>query len=159
MEAIFFLLVVAVICYVVSKRKTPEVTDWGTGLSRPEDQPTKDDLKYYYKPSEDVVKFLRALIYFGKADGQLREDELEVLARLLIQQQPEHTSSDRGYLCSCIRDIKPFSTDQYNSFIKQLDNTSRKAMLTWYNSLSATQKKNHPFEDHLIQDLKNSITA
>jgi len=161
MGIISLLICIAVVMFLIGKfRKTPVIENFNSSpKSESEITATPDDKKYFFEPSEDITKFIRSLIYIGKADGQLREDEVTIIADFLIQQQPEHKQSDRWYLISCIKEIKPFTTEQYNQFIRQLDQDNLKVLARWYKRIIETQKKNHPFEDHLLLEIQNMING
>lgn len=115
----------------------------------------KANPQYTYNPNEVSTQFMRMLIYFGKADGQLRDDEIKIIAEFLRSEQPEHKQSDTSYLISCIREIKPFTAEEYKEFLGYLSKDTIKKITIWCGLVVGTQRKNHPFEDHLLDELES----
>jgi hypothetical protein len=123
-------------------------------------KPTIDQSrKYLFEPSDGVYQLIKALLYVGKADGQLREDEVGIIIDFLYQQQPEHRDSDLQYLAIKIRETKPFSTTEYNSCINSLGKDNLVGFIWWCKKITGTQKKNHPFEDHLLAELQTLLAS
>ncbi len=154
MSGLLLIIMIVVVIWVFVKKSENKKIDkaYASFQSTEYNQPT-----YVFNPSEVNKKIIRALLYFAKADGQMRQDELEIIANFLLRMQPEHKDTDIYYLTDRIKDLKPYSTEEYHGFIKQLDKSSLENLMTWMMSIFGTQKKNHPYEDILIEELKQAI--
>lgn len=146
--AIFLLIA---IFWVISLKKEPESPVFATIES------SNKPVSYVFSPSPDNLKIIKALLHLGKADGQLRDNEAEFIINYLVRAQPEHTGTPAWYLLQCIREIKAFTAEEHTNFLDDLDKSSLEKYLTWMNLIFKTQKKNHPYEDILLADLKSRI--
>lgn len=113
--------------------------------------------KYIFEPTEVNKKIMRAMLYLAKADGQMRQEELDIIANFLIRMQPEHKDTYIYWLTDRIKELKPYTTDEYHNFLRQLDKSSLENLMTWMKSIFNTQKKNHPYEDILLYELQQAI--
>jgi len=155
MEIIIVLGIIAAIIWFYAKKE----------LDKPDQSSAFDNYQqteyktpsYIFKPTEVNKKIMRAMLYLAKADGQMRQEELDIIASFLISMQPEHKDTYIFWLTDQIKELKPYTTDEYYKFINQLNRSSLENFMTWMKSIFNTQKKNHPYEDILIAELQQAI--
>lgn len=153
---LFFLIVVAVIWFFIKKseNKQPQYTN---SSHYTEDIPPTN---YVFKPTDINRKIISGLLHIAKADGQVRQEELEIITNFLVRMQPEHQNTPIYYISDRIKqDIKPYTAEEYNKFVEQLDKSSLENLMTWMKSIIGTQKTNHPYEDILLKELQRAIDA
>jgi hypothetical protein len=99
------------------------------------------------------LDLISKLIFIGKADGQLRENEVLVLVALLHEKHPEHKEVPIDYLVERVREIKPPKTAEYRQYIGELNKSDLELFRLWVGRILGTQNKNHPFEEYLLEEL------
>lgn len=114
---------------------------------------------YFFKPTRDNCEVIKALLFLGKADGQLRENELAIIVNFLTRIQPEHADTPYWYLLENIKQMRPFEVHEYQSFIQSLNYSGKKNFMAYMQEIFGTQKKNHPYEDILIKELEQEISG
>lgn len=155
MEIVIILGIIAAIIWFYAKKE----------LDKPDQSSSSNNYQlseykapsYIFKPTEVNKKIMRAMLYLAKADGQMRQEELDIIANFLIRMQPEHKDTCIYWLTDQIKELKPYTTEQYHEFISQLNKSSLENLMTWMKSIFNTQKKNHPYEDILISELQQAI--
>ena len=111
------------------------------------------EVPYIFKPTPENLLFIRALIFIGKADGQLRENEILIINDYLRNKQPEHQTNPDNYAVEKIRELKPFKSSEYKTYINALTSDQINDFIVWTRKIIGTQKTIHPFEEYLLDDL------
>lgn len=161
---IFIVLFSAFLIWIAKKEKPKEKT--GNSTPYPTNISTSPVAAYtpppptnFYRPSESSLQIIKGLIYLCKADGQMRDEEVMIIVNFLKRQQPEHKECGDWYLISKIREEKWFTENEYHAFINELSKDSLLNLKTWMQSIFGTQKKNHPYEDILFNQLQERIKS
>lgn len=110
-----------------------------------------------YDPTTENIRIMQALVFIGKADGQLRENECEVIAEYLKSAQPEHQSTTTTYIGWQVRDMPRIEYIDYKKILKGMDSTRAQNFLYWAIKVVGTQNKVHPFEEVLLDNIKEYI--
>ena len=149
------LVIVAIVGFFYYRRqeefkKIPEINRVEENKIQTEEE---NYIRSIFSPTTDNMTTMQALVFIAKADGQMREPECLVISEFLKSKQPEHINNTDSYMIERIREIKPLSTKEYKSFISALADDVNSFTL-WVYKIFGTQKKNHPFEEYLIEELK-----
>lgn len=118
-----------------------------------------DEVKYFYEPTKETKDFIKALIFIGKADGQLREVECSIIYDYLIVAQPEHKDTYAEYIISRIRETRQYSSREYKNFLNNLTSDRMQELLKWSARIVNTQKSIHPFEEYLLEEISNRLNT
>ena len=112
---------------------------------------------FIFNPTEKNKAILQALAFIGKADGQMRQDECDVMIRFLKEKQPEHLTSYDEFLTESIRGLKKISYLEYKLTIAGMNKENLSEFISWTNRLIGTQATVHPFEEVLLDNLLESM--
>lgn len=162
MELLIILIIVSlfIIWFTnrIKQKSNPSSNQYQTPLGTPP-ATTYTPPTNFFRPSESSLQIIKALIYLCKADGQMRDEEIMIIINFLKRQQPEHKDCSDWYLISEIRELKWFTEKEYHAFINDLSKDSLLNLKTWMQSIFGTQKKNHPYEDILFNQLQERINS
>ena len=145
------LIIIGLIIYAITKTGNSQKT---ISPSITVTYSTPEPSKFMFQPIKPTRDFMRALMYIGKADGQLREEELIVIASYLKEVQPEHKDCDETSLAMNIRDISKFDKDEYYKYINTLSGDQKCIFIKYAKKIIGTQKTVHPYEAHLLSELE-----
>lgn len=151
---LFAFVLIAVIYFAIPKKQTSRTVSNDAQIPESDLKP-----KYIFDPSFSSTQILKAMLFISKADGQTREDELMVMVDFLKRNQPEHKQSADWYLAENIKALKPFTAEEYKGFLSELNKDYLVNFQTWVKSIIGTQRKNHPYEDILLEELQHLIKS
>lgn len=118
----------------------------------------EDDInRFIFAPTNENKAILQALAFIGKADGQMRQDECDVMIRFLKEKQPEHLPSYDEFLTESLRSLKKLSYQEYKQTISGMNKGGLTEFISWTNRIIGTQASVHPFEEVLLDNLAESI--
>lgn len=113
--------------------------------------------RFIFSPTNENKAILQALSFVGKADGQMRQEECDVMIQFLKQKQPEHLTSYDDFLTESIRGLKKISYQEYKQTISGMTKGGLTEFITWTNRIIGTQATVHPFEEVLLDNLAESM--
>lgn len=119
------------------------------------DQPPPLPQKYIFNPTAGNRKCIQALVFIAKADGQFREEEAQVIARLLCKLQPEHSESQNIYLVDQIKKLPKIGYAEYKNLVNSMTSKQLIEFIKQAQIIIGTQEKVHPFEEVLLDNLKD----
>lgn len=115
---------------------------------------TQDKL---FEPTRENKQIMQALVFIGKADGQLRENECDVVAEYLKFAQKEHLTTDTSYIAFRARELKNIEYIEYKKTLKNMNKPQAEVFFMWASRVVNTQDKIHPFEEVLLDNIKEHI--
>lgn len=121
------------------------------------DQPPPLPQKYIFNPTYSNRRCIQALIFIAKADGQFREEEAQVMARLLCKLQPEHLESQNCYMIDQIKNLPKIGYAEYKELVSSMNIDQLTEFFRQAQLIVGTQEKVHPFEEVLLDNLKEQI--
>lgn len=144
------LIIGAIICYIYKS-----VSDKSETSTVNYKESTR--VEYFFRPTENNLNCIKLLLFIGKADGQLRENEVDVIVDFFVKCQPEHSTVPQNFIASNIKEINPFNVDEYKEYINNMDKTTLTNFDSWVKKIIGTQKKNHPYEDILLNEIDTRL--
>ena len=119
----------------------------------------KDTTPRLFEPTRENKQIMKALVFIGKADGQLRENECEVIAEYLKSVQPEHETTPTVVIGWQVRDMDRIEYIDYKKILNNMSKSQAETFLMWANRVVNTQDKVHPFEEVLLDNIKEHIAS